>query len=112
MKFSHEKSEVEISLDISDIGDVTISVQDYGIGIDKLNQEQIFKKFYQVDSSMTRNFEGTGIGLSIANNIIKAHGGSIEVSSEIDQGARFTVVLKNALFMGTSLNPDECSLEG
>ena len=112
VKFSHEKSDVDISLDLNEIGDVTISVQDYGIGIDKLNQEQIFKKFYQVDSTMTRNFEGTGIGLSIANNIMKAHGGSIEVHSSIDEGARFTLVLKNALFTGANLSSSECSIEG
>ena len=112
IKFSHEKSEVNISLNLNEIGDVSISVQDYGIGIDKINQEHIFKKFYQVDNTMTRNFKGTGIGLSIANNIMKAHGGAINIDSSIDEGARFTLVLKNALFTGENLSQSECSIEG
>ena len=112
IKFSHEKSVVDIHVELEGNGDISIAVRDHGIGIDKHNQQDIFQKFYQVDSTMTRNFEGTGIGLSIASNIIKAHGGVIEVESALDEGATFRLKLKKALFTGVNLSPVANSLEG
>ena len=101
IKFSYEKTVVDIHVELESEGDVSIAVRDYGIGIDKHNQEDIFQKFYQVDSTMTRNFEGTGIGLSIASNIIKAH-----------EGATFRLRLKKSLFRMDNLSPKSYSLEG
>lgn len=98
IKFSHEQSLIHIRVATTDIGSVTLDVTDTGIGIDLPYQERIFSKFYQVDSSLTRHYQGTGIGLSIARSIIKAHGGEIELESEIKKGSTFTVVLPDAVF--------------
>lgn len=73
------------------------SVMDNGIGIPKEKQENIFKKFYQVDSSLTRNTSGTGLGLSICKGIVESHNGKIWLESEYDKGTTiyFSIPLNN-----------------
>lgn len=112
IKFSHENSRVELGIELNDTRDAVITVRDYGIGIAEENVDMIFEKFYQVDSSMTRHFEGTGIGLSIASNIVKAHGGRIEVESEIEKGTTFRIIFSNSSFDWGSLDKSANSLEG
>jgi len=72
---------------------VMISIKDNGIGIPKQKQEDLFKKFYQVDKTLTRKSGGTGLGLAISRGIIEAHGGKIWVESEENQGTtvHFTI---------------------
>lgn len=98
VKFSKEGGRIELSVERRGVTGVAISVRDEGIGIDPRNQARVFNKFYQVDSSMTRRYEGTGIGLSIAKSIVDAHGGRIELESTPGKGSTFTVVLPEALF--------------
>lgn len=69
------------------------SVTDAGIGIPKEEQPKIFEPFFQVDSSSTREYGGTGLGLSLAKSYVEAHGGYIWVESEPDTGSTFTVTL-------------------
>jgi PAS domain S-box-containing protein len=76
----------------------TMSVTDTGIGIRREHHQKVFDKFFQVDSSKTRRYEGTGIGLSIAKSIVEAHGGTISLESEEGKGCTFTVKLPNAVF--------------
>jgi heavy metal sensor kinase len=70
-----------------------IKIKDTGIGIPREEQERIFKRFYCVDKSRSRETGGVGLGLSIAAWIAHAHQGRIEVDSELDQGSTFTVYL-------------------
>lgn len=70
-----------------------ISVQDQGIGIPEDAREQIFERFTQVDSSATRRFEGTGIGLSLVKEIVSAHGGEVMLQSVVGEGSTFTLRL-------------------
>jgi heavy metal sensor kinase len=70
-----------------------VKVRDTGIGIPKEEQEKIFKRFYRVDKSRSRETGGVGLGLSIAEWIVHAHHGRIEVESELNQGSTFTVFL-------------------
>ncbi|MFP6582388.1 MAG: PAS domain S-box protein, partial [Candidatus Hydrogenedentota bacterium] len=79
IKFSHEQSHVDIAVRRGEESDIVLTISDYGIGIEEENIGRIFQKFYQVDSSMTRHFEGTGIGLSIASSVVEAHNGHIDV---------------------------------
>ncbi|HWB59397.1 MAG TPA: sensor histidine kinase, partial [Chthoniobacteraceae bacterium] len=68
---------------------VVFAVTDNGIGIDKAEQANIFKRFYQVDQKLSRSAEGCGLGLSIVKHIAEAHGGSVSVESELGKGSRF-----------------------
>ena len=70
---------------------VALIVEDTGIGIPENMRRAIFDRFSQVDGSLSRNHEGTGIGLALANEIIKLHGGSIRVESDVGKGSRFFV---------------------
>ena len=74
-----------------------ITVTDNGSGIPADKLEKIFAKFYQVDSSTTREHGGTGIGLSICKGIIDAHGGKIWAESKVGQGATFHILLPKNL---------------
>ena len=93
------------AIKFSDIGDeilvaikdkfefVEISVKDNGIGIEAKDLNIIFDRFKQVDKSLSRNREGTGVGLSLVKSIIEIAGGSISVESEYGKGSTFIVNL-------------------
>lgn len=70
-----------------------IKIIDQGIGIEKKYLEDIFTPFFQVDPSVTREYEGVGIGLPVIKQIVQLMGGSIEVKSELGQGSAFTVMI-------------------
>ena len=72
---------------------VKLIVQDTGIGIPEEYIEHIFDRFYQVDSSATRRYEGTGIGLSLTKELVELHHGNIKVVSTIDKGTEFIIHL-------------------
>jgi heavy metal sensor kinase len=72
---------------------VQVTVKDTGVGISKEEQENIFKRFYRVDKSRSKETGGAGLGLNIAGWIAHAHHGRIEVESELNQGSSFTVYL-------------------
>jgi len=72
---------------------VVISVSDTGIGIRPEEQEVIFDAFRQVDGSSTREYEGTGLGLTITKKMVEMHGGRIWVESEYGRGSTFTFTL-------------------
>ncbi|MBU3192320.1 hypothetical protein K9O30_22190 [Clostridium bowmanii] len=72
---------------------VEISVKDNGIGIEDSNLAMIFDRFKQVDKSLSRNTEGTDVGLSLVKTIVELHGGSIHAESEYGKGSKFTVML-------------------
>ncbi|MCX5800077.1 MAG: ATP-binding protein [Candidatus Eisenbacteria bacterium] len=71
---------------------VRVVVQDTGVGIPVEHLGKIFDRFYQVDSSMAREYGGAGLGLTICKSIMEWHGGSIEVESQEGQGSKFIAV--------------------
>ena len=73
--------------------EIQISVKDNGTGIPQEKQKDLFKKFYQVDTTLTRERGGSGLGLAICRGIIENHGGKISVASEEGKGAKFTFTL-------------------
>jgi heavy metal sensor kinase len=70
-----------------------ICVSDTGVGIAPEHLPRIFERFYRVDKSRSRAFGGAGLGLSIVETFVKAHGGTVEARSEVGQGSVFTVRL-------------------
>ena len=69
------------------------SVEDTGIGIEASNQELLFDPFYQIDSSLSREFEGTGLGLALVKQFTDLHAGSVSVESRQGHGSLFQVLL-------------------
>lgn len=91
LKFTPENGEVLVEAKKS--GDVIeISVEDTGIGILEEKQEMIFESFKQVDSSLSRMYTGTGLGLTIAKKLVEMHGGEIKLKSEVEKGSIFTII--------------------
>ena len=91
-KYSHDDKHIDFRVYNED-GSVCFSVSDKGIGLSQRAIKKIFKRFYQVDSSLSRHAEGCGLGLSIAKFIVDAHKGSISVESIPGKGSTFTVKL-------------------
>ncbi len=74
-------------------GYAEVAVHDGGIGIGSEHITKIFDRFYQADNSLTREFEGSGIGLALVKEFIELHHGSVSVSSEAGKGSTFTLCL-------------------
>lgn len=92
VKYSGRDTEVTIACRPQ--GDrVRLSVRDQGIGMDAKELRQIFQKFYRTKRAEASGEKGTGIGLSIVEQIVHHHGGKIEVTSEVGKGSCFTMVL-------------------
>lgn len=90
IKFTRDRGSIQVR--IHDEGEyVAISVEDNGIGIDEDKLDVIFERFRQVDKSLTRNYEGSGIGLSLVKSLVELQGGTIDVTSELGKGSKFTV---------------------
>jgi PAS domain S-box-containing protein len=92
VKFTNEGGRVTISAKrLSDV--IDISVADTGIGIAAADRKHLFEEFHQVDSSISRQQEGTGLGLALTKRFVQLHGGAISVVSERGKGSVFTIRL-------------------
>jgi len=89
IKFNREGGRVIIRVVKGVRGMLDVEVQDTGIGIPPEEQSRIFDRFYQVDSSSRKRYEGTGIGLSIVKDILSMHGCTIRVESRVGEGTTF-----------------------
>jgi two-component system phosphate regulon sensor histidine kinase PhoR len=95
VKYAGEGGEVAVRL-ARVPGGLALSVRDRGPGISVHEQQRIFERFYRATNARMRNVRGSGIGLSLVKHIAEAHGGRVEVSSTIGQGATFTVFVPAA----------------
>jgi signal transduction histidine kinase/FixJ family two-component response regulator len=89
IKFSPNGGDVNITLENDEDNFAHVSISDQGIGISKKNLKKVFERFYQVDGSTTRSFDGLGIGLSLVQDIITAHGGEVWAESKLEMGSTF-----------------------
>ncbi|WP_368488908.1 ATP-binding protein [Clostridium sp. BJN0013] len=92
IKFTPEGKFIVVNL-CSIKGNICVKVKDNGIGIPPDKVDIIFERFGQVDSSLSRQAEGTGIGLSLVKKLIEALGGSISVKSKVGIGSTFSLLL-------------------
>jgi PAS domain S-box-containing protein len=92
IKYSPDSETVEIDLSASP-ETVTIRVHDHGIGIPREQRDKIFERFYRASGPKQKAIPGLGMGLYIVAEIVKRHGGTITVDSEVGKGSTFTVTL-------------------
>ena len=91
-KYSHDPRRIALRV-FGQEGRLHLEVRDNGIGLSRRSVRRVFRRFYQVDRSLSRSVGGCGLGLSIVKFIIDAHGGTVDVSSRLGQGSTFTVTL-------------------
>lgn len=110
IKFTNSGGNISVNM-FERKDNVVISVKDTGMGIPKEKLELIFDRFIQVDKSLTRNKEGSGIGLSLVKALVEMHGGKVFLKSEIDVGSEFSFELpikqlldSDAVYVDNSLN--------
>ncbi|GAB5521785.1 MAG: hypothetical protein RhofKO_40360 [Rhodothermales bacterium] len=95
-KFTPEGGHITVRLHQKATGDAVIEVHDTGVGIAPEQVPHVFDRFYQVDGTATRQHEGTGIGLSLVEELITLHRGTITVASTVGVGTTFTISLPDA----------------
>ncbi len=104
IKFTDRGGTIFVTIDTTP-KDVYISVKDTGIGIDEDHQKVIFNRFAQIDASLSRNSEGTGIGLALVKSLMLLHGGDVTLKSSPGNGSDFTLRFPNIrLDFGDSSN--------
>jgi signal transduction histidine kinase len=94
IKFSRSRKEILVSLKKE--GEmIFIQVKDKGIGIPENQKDLIFQPFYRVEQKSAEEISGTGLGLSVVKDIVKAHHGNIKVESQLKEGSSFTILFKS-----------------
>jgi two-component system phosphate regulon sensor histidine kinase PhoR len=91
-KYSNSTKEITIRTGMQN-NFAFVEVEDRGIGIPEKDQKKVFEKFFRVSSGNVHNVKGSGIGLSIVKHIVDAHKGKIELSSEVNKGSKFRLLL-------------------
>ena len=88
IKYTQENGFISVNIN-STVDEVVVSVKDSGIGIPIDKLDMIFDRFGQVDESLNRKCEGSGIGLSLVKNLVELHGGKVSVKSKVNEGSEF-----------------------
>jgi two-component system phosphate regulon sensor histidine kinase PhoR len=91
-KYSRERGKIRLLVRADD-KHVRLSVVDRGIGIARREHRRIFEKFYRSNELLSSDVEGSGLGLAIVRHVVHAHGGRVELESELGKGSTFTIVL-------------------
>jgi signal transduction histidine kinase len=87
--------EGEIDVSLQQAGEwVELKVRDTGIGVDAAEVPRLFERFYRIEGTRSRTYEGSGIGLALVRELVKLHGGQIDVESIVGKGTTFTIRLK------------------
>lgn len=95
LKFTNPGGKVSIKLEETNSSKFKVSVKDSGIGIDKEDQDKVFKEFFQTNHTRDQALGGTGIGLALTKRLVELHSGKLGVESEIGKGSNFWFILPN-----------------
>ncbi len=98
VKFTDKGGSIFVNIYIEE-GKVIISVKDTGVGIPFEMRQSIFERFVQVDRTLTKKAEGSGIGLSLVKALVEMHNGSIVVDSKLGEGSEFIIVLPDVILL-------------
>ncbi len=90
IKFNRPGGRVRIHATL-DEGRPLLFVEDTGVGIPADSLARVFNRFYQVNRERSRQVRGTGLGLAIVKHLMRLHGGTVEVQSELGRGSKFTL---------------------
>jgi signal transduction histidine kinase len=93
IKFTEAGGYVRVAASVEPSGDMIIAVSDSGIGMRPEDIPKALEPFGQIDSSLSRSYEGTGLGLSLARQLTEAHGGELQISSEPNIGTTVQIIL-------------------
>ena len=96
LKYTPPGGSVTVRVETPESGGMTVSVTDTGIGIDPEECERIFDRFYRAQDRRIAHVTGSGLGLALAREIARLHGGDITVESQLDQGSTFTLNLPSS----------------
>lgn len=110
VKFSNYGSSIFVDIQNSE-DEVVITVKDTGIGIEKEKLDMIFERFAQVDKSLKREHEGSGIGLCLVKSLVTMHGGTIKVESEYGKGSSFTITLPSKYLEGDGTDKEKQEIQ-
>ena len=104
VKFTPEGGSVQISA--AEVkGSIAITVKDTGIGIPRDQIKKVLEAFHQIDSKISRKYEGTGLGLPLTKHLVELHGGALKVESALNLGTTVTFTIPPT-FMQSARNPD------
>ena len=111
VKFTPANGHVRLDVTTdAEAGVIRFAVQDNGIGIAPENLAQLFQPFKQLDSSLNRQHEGTGLGLALVRRLVELHGGSVTVESALGQGSCFTLSMPYRLAQALEETPPDTAL--
>jgi len=92
VKFTPSGGSVEVTAQVAG-GEMRLEVEDTGVGIEEHKLRHVFERFWQVDTSATRKFQGAGLGLALVRSLTEAMGGKIDVRSRVGHGTTFTITM-------------------
>ena len=118
IKYTEADGKISVNI-YSDKENVYITVSDTGIGIPEEKINNIFERYEQIDNKLTRNFNGSGIGLSLVRSLVEMHEGRVWVESKVNEGSKFiislpkkTVATENVKSVDlTKSKVEKCSIE-
>ena len=106
VKFTAERGKIIVEANIAPEGGFVFRISDTGIGIAPEEIENVFLPFYQLDSQISRKYEGTGLGLPLTKAFVELHGGTISIDSAPGNGTTVTVAMPRArVFHDQALGP-------
>lgn len=102
IKFTEPGGHVQVHAAIDPLGQLVLEIEDTGIGIPEESIDSVFEPFTQVDSTLARQFEGTGLGLPLTRSLAELHDGWVELESSLGGGTKVTVIFPRERVVGAA----------